>query len=38
MSESIEVEATASHTIFIIVGALVVLWLLGTITFKGVRQ
>jgi len=26
------------HTIFIIVGALGILWLLGAVTFKGIRQ
>ena len=28
----------APHTIMIIVGALVILWILGAVTFKGIRQ
>ena len=31
-------QPKAAHTIAIIVGALAILWLLGAVTFKGVRQ
>lgn len=31
-------EPKAPHTIMIIVGALAILWLLGAVTFKGIRQ
>jgi hypothetical protein len=31
-------EPKATHTIMIIVGALAILWLLGAVTFKGIRQ
>ncbi len=27
-----------SHTLMIIVGALAILWILGGVTFKGIRQ
>ena len=31
-------EPKASHTLMIVVGALAILWILGAVTFKGIRQ
>jgi hypothetical protein len=36
--QQMEAEPKAPHTILIIVGALAILWILGAVTFKGIRQ
>jgi len=33
-----QAQPQTAHTIMIIVGALAILWLLGAVTFKGIRQ